>query len=94
MTSRQMRRVNRSPTHQSRLSDANQFEVCNQKWTALCEEKYGFAILNDCKYGVSVFGNSINLTLLKSALPVGVSGIKLDFRLFEIKTVRLALARG
>jgi alpha-mannosidase len=28
----------------------------------------GCAVLNDCKYGVSVQGNSINLTLLKSAL--------------------------
>ena len=28
----------------------------------------GFAVLNDCKYGVNVLGNSINLTLLKSAL--------------------------
>jgi alpha-mannosidase len=32
------------------------------------EENRGAAVLNDCKYGLSVTGNSINLTLLKSAL--------------------------
>lgn len=56
------------PTHATRPYDAARFEVCNHKWTALCDEGRGAAILNDCKYGVSVEGNSINLTLLKSAL--------------------------
>ena len=58
----------RRPTHRSRPFDADRFEVCNHKWTALAEEKRGAAILNDCKYGVNVLGNSINLTLLKSSL--------------------------
>ncbi|MHC4201739.1 MAG: glycoside hydrolase family 38 C-terminal domain-containing protein, partial [Planctomycetota bacterium] len=56
------------PTHRSRPFDADRFEVCNHKWTALAEEGRGFAVLNDCKYGVNVLANSINLTLLKSAL--------------------------
>jgi alpha-mannosidase len=56
------------PTHKSKWGDANKFEVCNHKWTALTEAKQGAAILNDCKYGINVSGNSINLTLLKSAL--------------------------
>ena len=58
----------RRPTHQSRPFDADRFEVANQKWTALMEENRGCAVLNDCKHGVNVDGNSINLTLLKSAL--------------------------
>ena len=58
----------RRPTHRSRPFDADRFEVCNQKWTALAEEGRGFAVLNDCKYGVNVLANSINLTLLKSPL--------------------------
>ncbi|NOZ26540.1 MAG: alpha-mannosidase [Chloroflexi bacterium] len=58
----------RRPTHRSRVFDADRFEVVNHKWTALAEENRGFAVLNDCKYGVNVLGNSINLTLLKSAL--------------------------
>ncbi|MDF2923162.1 MAG: putative alpha-mannosidase [Paenibacillaceae bacterium] len=56
------------PTHRSRPHDADQFEVCQHKWTALAEPGRGAAVLNDCKYGVNVRGNSINLTLLKAAL--------------------------
>jgi alpha-mannosidase len=58
----------RRPTHRSRPYDADRFEVPQQKWTALAEEGRGVALLNDCKYGISVLGNSLNLTLLKSAL--------------------------
>ncbi|MCP4537860.1 MAG: alpha-mannosidase [Chloroflexi bacterium] len=58
----------RRPNHKSRPFDADRFEVPNQKWTALMEENRGCAVLNDCKYGVNVLNNSINLTLLKSAL--------------------------
>jgi alpha-mannosidase len=58
----------RRPTHATRPYDATRFEVCNQKWTALTEENRGAAILNDCKYGVNVEGNSINLTLLRAPL--------------------------
>jgi alpha-mannosidase len=56
------------PNHMSRAFDADRFEVSAHKWTALVEEGRGCAVLNDCKYGVNVLGNSINLTLLKSAL--------------------------
>jgi alpha-mannosidase len=69
----------RRPNHRSRPFDADRFEVCNHKWTALAEENRGVAILNDCKYGINVFGNSMNLTLLKSALapdPVADKGIQ------------------
>jgi alpha-mannosidase len=58
----------RRPNHMSRQFDADRFEVSAHKWTALTEEGRGCAVLNDCKYGVNVLGNSINLTLLKSAL--------------------------
>jgi alpha-mannosidase len=58
----------RRPTHRSRPFDANRFEVCNHKWTALAEENRGCAVLNESKYGVNVLGNTIGLTLLKSAL--------------------------
>jgi alpha-mannosidase len=63
----------RRPTHASRRIDADRFEVCNQKWTALAEERRGVAILNDCKYGISVHGNSMNLTLLRSAIAPDMS---------------------
>lgn len=56
------------PTHRSREIDQDRYEVVNHKWTALAEAERGFAVLNDSKYGVDVLDNSINLTLLKSAL--------------------------
>ncbi|MBM4017626.1 MAG: alpha-mannosidase [Planctomycetes bacterium] len=58
----------RRPTHRSRPFDADRFEVAQQKWTALAEENRGAAVLNDCKYGVNVLGNCINLTLLRSPI--------------------------
>jgi alpha-mannosidase len=58
----------RRPNHRSRPYDADRFEVCNQKWSALLEPGCGVALLNDCKYGLSVKGNSLNLSLLKSPL--------------------------
>ena len=56
------------PTHTTQPYDTARFEVCNHRWTALAEQGRGAAVLNDSKYGVSVEGHSINLTLLKSAL--------------------------
>lgn len=54
------------PTHRNRAFDADRFEVCQHKWSALCEGKRGVAILNDCKYGISANGGNLNLTLLKA----------------------------
>jgi alpha-mannosidase len=56
------------PTHRSHPFDADRFEICNHKWSALAEETAGMAVLNDCKYGLSALGNTLSLTLLKSAL--------------------------
>ena len=58
----------RRPNHGSRPYDADRFEVPQLKWSALAEENRGVAILNDSKYGISVNGNCLNLTLLKSAV--------------------------
>ncbi len=65
------------PTHRSRPYDADRFEVCNHRYTALCEENRGAAVLNDCKYGVSMLGDTIVLTLLRastSPIPHGDRG--------------------
>jgi alpha-mannosidase len=56
------------PAHESNDHAAAQFEVCQQKWTALCDNGHGVALLNDCKYGISVQDNVLGLTLLKSGL--------------------------
>ncbi|WP_238358153.1 alpha-mannosidase [Cohnella zeiphila] len=62
------------PNHASRPHDADRFEVCHHKWAALAEPNRGFALLNDCKYGISVTGNVMSLTLLRSpAFPDEVS---------------------
>ena len=58
------------PTHSNRQHDAERFEVCQHKWSALAESKRGLAILNDCKYGISGNGNKMSLTLLTAgAMP-------------------------
>lgn len=54
------------PTHRSRLYDKERFEVCNHRYTALRDGSHGAAVMNDCKYGISVNGNSMELTLLRS----------------------------
>ena len=55
------------PTHRSRPYDCDRFEVCNQRYSALCDESHGAAVLNDCKYGISMNGNALQLTLLRAA---------------------------
>lgn len=57
----------RRPTHRSRHYDADRFEVCNHRYTALCDEGRGAAVLNESKYGVSQLGDTISLTLLRAA---------------------------
>ena len=56
----------RRPTHRSRPYDADRYEVCNHHYTALCDENRGAAVLNESKYGVSMLGDSIDLTLLRA----------------------------
>lgn len=55
------------PVHRSKAYDKDRFEVCNHHYTALCDASHGAAVLNDCKYGISVNGNSMELTLLRAA---------------------------
>lgn len=54
------------PTHRSRPYDADRFEVCNQRYSALVDQSHGAAVLNDCKYGISMNGNAMQLTLLRA----------------------------
>ena len=55
------------PNHRSRLYDQARFEVCNQRYSALCDQTHGAAVLNDCKYGISMNGNALQLSLLRAA---------------------------
>lgn len=54
------------PTHTNLKEDRARFEVCAHKWTDVSENGIGVALLNDCKYGVSVEGTDVRLTLIKS----------------------------
>ncbi len=44
--------------------DAAKFETCGHKYVDVSEYGYGVSLLNDCKYGHSVRGGKIGLTLL------------------------------
>lgn len=55
------------PTHRSRAYEKDRFEVCNHRYSALCDGAHGAAVLNDCKYGISMNGNALELTLLRAA---------------------------
>ena len=54
------------PAHRSRHYDWDRFEVCAHAWTALKDATRGAALINDCKYGVSVNDGVIGLSLLRS----------------------------
>ena len=54
------------PAHDSRPWDSDRFEVCNHRWSALCDQGHGAAVLNDCKYGVSMRADTLSLTLLRA----------------------------
>ncbi len=53
------------PTTRNNGFEQAMFEVVNHKYTDLSETQYGIAFFNDCKYGVSVEGGSVGLSLHK-----------------------------
>jgi alpha-mannosidase len=55
----------RRGNHRSTPLEKARFEVCNHKYTDLSEGGFGIALLNDCKYGVSVLEGSVRLSLHK-----------------------------
>ncbi|XP_062819613.1 alpha-mannosidase 2C1 isoform X1 [Anolis carolinensis] len=54
------------PTHWNTSWDWARFEVWSHKWMDLSEHGFGVALLNDCKYGCSVRGNVMSLSLLRA----------------------------
>ena len=59
--------VKRPTTRNNSLEEAK-FEVVNHKYTDLSEPDYGVSILNDCKYGITVEGGSMRLSLHKGGV--------------------------
>ncbi|MCQ2432106.1 MAG: glycosyl hydrolase-related protein, partial [Clostridia bacterium] len=52
-------------THENTSCDAAKFDVCAHKWADRSEEGYGVSILNNCKYGHSVSGSEMTITMIK-----------------------------
>lgn len=59
--------VTQRPTHYNTSWDIARFEVCHHKFMDLSEYNYGVSIINTNKYGGSIHGNLIRLSLLRSA---------------------------
>ncbi len=62
------------PTTRNNSIEQAKFEVVNHKYTDLSEPNYGVAVLNDCKYGISVNGSRIALSLHKGGKRPDVKG--------------------
>lgn len=55
----------RRVTNRNTEIEKSRFEVSNHKYTDLSETRYGAAVLNDCKYGISVKDSQMRLSLHK-----------------------------
>lgn len=55
----------RRTTNRNTVVEKAKFEVSNHKYTDLSESRYGAAMLNDCKYGISIEGGAMRLSLHK-----------------------------
>ncbi|XP_021027388.1 alpha-mannosidase 2C1 isoform X4 [Mus caroli] len=54
------------PTHNNTSWDWARYEVWAHRWIDLSECDFGLALLNNCKYGASVRGNVLSLSLLRA----------------------------
>ena len=53
-------------THKNTDWDYSKFESVAHKWADMSRDDYGVALLNDCKYGYCLFGNTLDMALLRS----------------------------
>jgi len=56
------------PTHANTDADLAQYEVPAHRWADLSEAGFGVSLLNDSRYGHSVFGNAMSLSLLRGTM--------------------------
>jgi len=56
----------RRATHNNSSWETAQFEVCAHRYADISDSRCGAALLNDCKYGYKVKGNTLDLALLRS----------------------------
>jgi alpha-mannosidase len=57
----------RRPTHYNTSWDVAKFEVCCHKYADYSDHTYGVTLLNDSKYGCSIHGRIMRLSLLRAA---------------------------
>ncbi len=62
------------PTTENNSLEVAKFEVCNHKYTDISEPGFGAAVLNDCKYGISVNDCNLCLSLHRGGDHPDVSG--------------------
>lgn len=58
----------RRSNHRSTDVEKARFEICNHKFSDLSERNNGFALINDCKYGLSANEGSLRLSLHKGGI--------------------------
>ncbi|ODV86597.1 glycoside hydrolase family 38 protein [[Candida] arabinofermentans NRRL YB-2248] len=58
--------ITKRPTHFNTSWDVAKFEVCSHKFMDYSDFNYGVTILNNNKYGGSVHGNTMTLSLLRA----------------------------
>jgi alpha-mannosidase len=56
------------PTHRNTPWDQARFEVPGHRWVDLSEPNYGVTLITDSKYGYSIEGNVIGLSLLRAPI--------------------------
>jgi alpha-mannosidase len=54
------------PTHYSTRHDLARYEVPGHRFADLSEHGFGVALLTDCKYGYSAFGDTLRISLLRA----------------------------
>ena len=62
------------PTTENNSLEIAKFEVCNRNFTDVSETRFGAAVLNDCKYGISVSGCNLRLSLHRGGNHPDVTG--------------------
>ncbi|MCD8023571.1 MAG: glycosyl hydrolase-related protein [Lachnospiraceae bacterium] len=63
----------RRPTHRSTGQEKDMYETCHHRYAVLTDGENGFALLNDCKYGLSAENSRLSLTLLRAPVQPDVT---------------------
>ncbi len=56
------------PTYANNSYEKAMFEVCAHKWADLSQGDIGVSIINDCKYGYDIDGDTMRITLMRAPI--------------------------